>query len=1458
MRFPAKWLTAAAAGLILLLIAAGIAGGAWLRSGSGRAFVKATLESALAAPGRRVTLSYITGDLPAEVRIARAEIADRDGVWLQLQDLSLDWSPLALLSRTAVADRLVIGAAKLERLPVPPQQPETKSDAGFTLPVALRLSHIEITRLALSPALAEGGPFSEGGGALLTVTGAAHAGRFLDGEASLSVTRLDGTKGSLQASARYQPGRRLDLDLRLAEPAGGILAQMADLKGRPAVAATLTTSGTLDNWQAKLRATAGPASFDADATIARQGRDRRLELSAQGRLAALLPDRMAPLADEAATLQATIDLPADGTIRVEKSTFSTAAGALSLSGTYRPDRAEVDASYEFSAGRGLQALVAEPVWQNLHLAGSAKGKIALPSVSAALTMEAPAFQHVTGRLLTATLEAVPESGGALRATLEGALQGLHSSNPKLAQLAGETVKLSALALVTPSARRVVLERFGLEAAVGAVTAQGEAERWGETARAQAHLTAHDLALLGRIVGQKLAGSASADIEATKQGNRITAKVASIGHGVKTGQPTADALTAPEVKIEGALEFAEEIRLRDLRLTSPNIIVTGSGTFGRRTLETDLTAELPRLEIFTSEAGTALGGAARVRVKTSGPPTKLSVTVDGSTSGLTINGRSFDSLSLAARAVALPDAPTGTVELKGAAEGKPVRVQAEFATEKSTVKLQRIDAQLGGNRLTGSADVGLASKLAAGRLTGDFAELDLIGALAGEPLAGKARAELTLAHDGKEQAARLDLSAAGLARGKGDGRIGVTRLNASFGLERARTTPRLDVRLTATDVVQDAVKLDRFDLTAKGELAGGIDIALNTAGRAGKKLDLAMGARLSRDEKRDTMRVVLNRLDGHFDNEAARLDRPATIETGADGLLIQQVRVTAGQARASVDLDLRGSRVAAQIDLTRLPLKLVRLLNPVADIDGTLSGSLRLGGSQAQPTGDLKLTAGGVRAAGLSGLRGLDAMVNARWQDGRVVLDATADGDGGAPDIVARAEFPLTFDGSATSLAMPPAGALRASLKGGMEAARLNDLLAVTGDRIAGRISIDLAASGLAGAPTLAGNARLEKGRYENVRFGTVVTDIEASLTGGAQGLRLERLAGKTPAGGTVTGSGAIRFQADGNQLDIRLKLDRAQVAKVDLITATADADLTLTGSFQKSTLAGTLRVRHAEIGIPDRMPRDVVQLAVVEINGTRTGSTATPLPEAKPPDAAVMLLDLKARAENQVYVRGRGVDTELRTDLTIKGTSDTPLVTGQVELVKGTLSLLGKTFTLTRATATFLGDGGFEPALDAEATAAARDLTAVVTVTGRSSRPQVDLTSNPVLPRDEVLSRVLFDKSVGELGAFDAITLAQSAAELTGLFGSGPGVMDRVKRSLGVDRLELKASQSGQGAGAVAAGRYINRRTYVGVEQDLSTGQSRANVEYDINRHISVTAGVGSGTGTGSGTDLGVKFKWDY
>jgi translocation and assembly module TamB len=218
-----------------------------------------------------------------------------------------------------------------------------------------------------------------------------------------------------------------------------------------------------------------------------------------------------------------------------------------------------------------------------------------------------------------------------------------------------------------------------------------------------------------------------------------------------------------------------------------------------------------------------------------------------------------------------------------------------------------------------------------------------------------------------------------------------------------------------------------------------------------------------------------------------------------------------------------------------------------------------------------------------------------------------------------------------------------------------------------------------------------------------------------------------------------------------------------------------------------------------------------------------------------------------------GLDSEWKTSLRVRGTTANPIVTGTATVVRGTYSFAGKRFTLDRGTIRFEGGPLADPQLDISASTTVNGITAVINITGTGQHPQIEFTSDPALPQDEVLSRLLFGDDPANLSAMQAIQLA---AALNSLRGSGGGLnpLGKLRSATGIDKLEILGSDQTTGRGtAVAAGKYITNDIYVQIITD-ARGYTATQLEISLTNALSVLTEVGSFGGS-SGS---IQYKKDY
>jgi translocation and assembly module TamB len=318
---------------------------------------------------------------------------------------------------------------------------------------------------------------------------------------------------------------------------------------------------------------------------------------------------------------------------------------------------------------------------------------------------------------------------------------------------------------------------------------------------------------------------------------------------------------------------------------------------------------------------------------------------------------------------------------------------------------------------------------------------------------------------------------------------------------------------------------------------------------------------------------------------------------------------------------------------------------------------------------------------------------------------------------------------------------------------------------------------------------------------------------------------------------------------------RAELVSNDLVTTVADLALALSGPLaQNPRISGAVRIISMDVTVPERLPETVRPIPGTRhvnpppIVAKRLAMEARVRANSRRAPAFDATLDLVLSAPSRVYVRGRGIDAELGGDLRLTGTLQEPIAVGAFEMRRGRLTVIGTRLDFTRGLLTFTGD--LTPEIDFVAETNAGEVTARVAVTGSAREPQFAFSSDPDLPQDEVLSRILFSKASGGLSVTQALTLAQAAAQFSG--GGGDDVFENLRKSLGVQGLDI--SVGAEGGPTVGVSRAISDRVSVGVKAGASTEETGVSVDIDVTRRIRVQGEVGAD----GNTSVGVGAEWEY
>ncbi|MFG1370773.1 translocation/assembly module TamB domain-containing protein [Xanthobacter oligotrophicus] len=1425
VRTLAKWIGLALAGLLVLLA---LAFGA-IQTPPGKALL-ARVGSALASSnGLNVEISGITGFVPANMAVARIVVSDPKGPFAEVENVSLDWNPLSLLLGTLNIDAAGATRVALQRKPelppAPAQAESASSGGGFALPV--RVGRFSLDEIVIDePVL--------GHAAVLSLVATAELRSLERGlSGAFNLKRRD-QPGSLTGRLGYVPQtEHLDLDITAEEPAGGLVARAAGIADLPAITATLKGVGPLDAWDGRLDVSAGTAAkVNGAAQVRATGAGRRVSFTAEADIARLLPAQIAPVLEGGLELAGAATIDKTRRIAIESATARSAGFGAGVHGTVDADAMTADLVFGLKAGEAARfaALAPGVAWKSAGVEGTLKGAFAAPVLAARATAEGlkgAGYGAATVEINAATL---PDARQNLTFALDGRADGLSADDPKVAQALGRTASFH-VAGAQPKGRAPAVTTATVELA--ALTSRFSGNASAEKIAGTLKLEKLDLAAFSPLAGRRLAGTAALDatLDASGDLSRVDTSITGGTRDVATGIAAVDGLFGGTTTLAAKLarDGQNAIRVDRFNLASDSLTVTADGTISRT--RADLAAKLALADV--AKLDPRVSGAVTGEVAFRGSLDNLGLTARLLMPAGTAMKQKVEGLSLALTGSDLTGNPAAEFTLDGRVAGKAATGSGAFATLADGARqLRNLAIAIGS--VSAKGDVRLDAKgLADGTLAIAAGDLNDLSPLALTELAGRLNADVRLDAMGGRQRVAVKADAANVsAAGQS---VGSARIDAT--VVDPAGAPALDGTVRLRAVNAGGMDISQANLTANGAAAGtslNLDAVVNGATLA------TTGLLTPRD---GTIAFRLDRLNLARGGTSITNAAPANFRWSGDTLAIDRLTLTTRGGSASVS-GRAGSALALDVTLTTLPLALADLAAPGLGLSGTLSGTARLDGPAAAPTGNYSLSVARVSTRDLSanGLGPFDVRADGRFADGRVSTRTTLTG---------RFLSDVTLTGSAPL----GAGDLDLAIRGALDLGLANPMLATSGAQVRGRAAIDATVRGTAAAPRAGGTVRISGARFDDGVNGVNLSNIEGVITGTDRSVTLSSLTARTPNGGSISARGTVALdpaQSFPGRIDV--DLTNAGLVNSDLMRLVAEGRLAVEGAFANNPrLTGRLVVRHLDVNIPDRLPGGGAALNVRHVNGGRNWNVSTNRPGAKAGanaprrSNAGMALDLTVSAPNNVFVRGMGLEAELGGDLKVGGTTASPATLGGFEMRRGTFDVLGRRLNFTRGKITF--NGTTDPDLDFVAETTANDITAQILVTGAASRPDVTFSSTPTLPQDEVLSRLMFGRSAGSLTGAQALQIAQTIAQFSG----GSGVLDQMRRSLGVDSLDVGTNAAGTG-GQVGIGRRLNDRMYMGVRQGTTPGSSQVTVDMDITKNIRLQGA----TGADGSAEVGIGAQWDY
>jgi translocation and assembly module TamB len=1350
-------------------------------------------------PESKVVITGLQGRFPFHFQVGRIVWNDALGPWLVAHGVTIGWSPWELRHGVLRITTFRASSLSIERVPQKKGgllSSSTWPPSWIAISRKVRAEDLLVERFSLGDGVL-------GEAAVLKAEGWLKSAPHVQ-EASLTAIRLDREGTSLDAHLLVRD-RLMTLDVKVHDQ-GDLLTRAIGLEGPLSV--SFAGGGDLKHWEGNMLARAGAyGELRADVTL-EAGPD--LKVKTAGTLH-LRPEGIPPALSHWTQGKTPFHLEAvlaKETLTVRALTLNRDDVGLTMTGSLDLRSGNADGRFSLNFGNiePLSKLIHRRVAGAFFAEGSFSGIIPHPVINVQVDLR--------------DIELDDFKLSSLQGNLGLTLFGRTRTEPLRLRIRGKgdmrNLKVSSL--------------------------QEEQVVWGfdVTGPLERRFLIDSLELRGETISLRAAGE-------VMTGGPLSFSLDLSGQwNPALSLPSLEPFLGKNITYEGQalLEEGKRLSLSQIVLKTPAAIFQGKGTYRlhENILNSSWSITVPKLEDFVSTLEYPGKGSARIDGTAEGPLESLTVKLEAKGKDLLIRGVSIETAEMNLLAHGLPPKSKGQVSFLVVQSGQPLRSQADFVLDRKSISFPLITLEGPETRADGRLDLDIASGLVTGRMEGRCRDLSALSPWFGQTVGGSATLKTDFVFGGT--GARLSLA------------LEVTDLSSSYGEARQ---VRIETRLTepATD------PNGRLNLDMKEAHLAGWSLTSSTIRMEGDFAEARFQAAASGHGPEDfefqgsgsfslhRLSMKWDDLKGFYHETPVHLASPLFIEISEKGYSVQGLSVNLGAGsiqgggvmeQSGMDFLLDFQSIA--VDTLPTPL--------VSSLSGTLSGRLTLRGTPAQPVGSWAFRASGLEAAetALNKLPPLSVEAKGDFQDRRLTANLSLEGLSSDP-FVAYLTLPLDFSMSPFTLSLPPQAPLEGSFTGKMQLERLAGFLGLEAENIGGQGSLELRFDGTLEAPGVTGHVRVSDGTYENLLTGTVLSRIEIDIS--ARTPRLQLLEAKAGDGenGLISAEGWLDITPQqGFPLNMEIRLDGAKLFRYDEAVATVSGTLSLEGSLREAVLSGRVTVDSSDFHIPDRLPADIAEVEVVEIN--KKDALPSPPKRVEKKDVSWPLnLDVTVVSPGRTFVRGRGLDSEWEGQVRVSGKTSQPSVTGTISVVRGRADFLGKNFDVKRGTIAF--DGSFPPSpfIDVTAEAAAKDITAQLSIMGTLPSLDIKLSSQPPLPSDEILARLLFGRSASTLTPIQALQLADA---LNTLSGGGMDLLGRSRRLLGVDRLAVKKTGEELEHTALSAGKYISEDVYLEVEKGISPETGKASLNWDVTPNITVDTEVGINAEGG----LGVQWKWDY
>ena len=1424
------------------------------------ALAKAASSALSKDEARVVEVGRLSGWIPFNFQIREISISDERGPWLALEGLRVRWSPFALLGGRLSIHELTARHLEVLRMPQGKEKAPSQTPRLSQLPGAL--SRLQVERLAVERV--ELGEDLGGEPVVLTLkatVGEANAQGAI--QTLLRIERLDRPGASLKLNMLYRIREaQLSVDLRFEELQGGLVARLMGLEGP--LAFSFSGHGPALNLEGALSAHAGGIGLLESEVFLKM--EKHVQVLAQGtvRLNPAVSPYPIPGIEEALPFSLSVRVPETGLLILDRFALQAGDAALDLEASFDPREQLLEGRYKLLLGdlEILQPLLEEHLKGSMTAEGRFSGPLLRPRIALHIELtDASGFGARASRMeaafqldLLQDLDSFPPSGKITGSGVmeDFVLEGVDALSRKLITW--------ELALRSPEKDGIQVSRFLLKSGGESLQVSGIIDPSGPKGVLDIALESEAPSALFEAAGVALPWVGPTRLDAAVEGNvrplSLKTRFEAASTLVEEHLPGIILLPLAEVAYGGTLFFAQDpdeaavLTVPRLWLETAGAAVEGQGSFdfGREALSFSWESLFPEPASFISIPNFSPKGSLQWTGALEGPLSSIEIATDVEAHSLEVEGVLLERAVAGLKGVYTPTRQEGIFFLDLFQEEKWIKAGSDFSLEGSLLHLSEISVTGFESALTGKATLDLETGDAQGEIRGRVSDLSLLFALAGQDLHGSAEGEAAFRLGPEARSLALSVDASDLSSPLGSAQGLQLKSRVEGTGEHMKGS--LDLHVREARIAEGSVARFAFKVHGDADRAA---FQLEGEGRYGEDFEAKASGIFTLSK--EAQKLALDNFQAQYGPVPIALARPTAVIKEKGALHVEETFVTLDTGSLKGSGTYTSSHARIDLDFEELPMELLKAAG-VPGLSGKASGALALEGSPEEPEAIFALQAADLRFEEdyFPDLPSLSLDLKGTFGGERVKADLALLGL--TPDpLKGSVDFPLALSLAPFSISLDSQRRMEAALHGQVPLPHAAALLGLDDQELEGRLEASLDVAGPVASPRVTGRLRWVDGAYENFRTGTILKEATLLITAENERLVIREAEARDGEKGAIALQGWLDLSPERDfpfQMDLALR--DATLIRHDALTARTRGDLVFSGNSKGALLSGEIVADLLEARIPERLPPAVADLEIIEIHeGDEAKKDRSPVPERRRAvEDPFLQIRVTVILPNRAYLSGRGLDSEWQGRLDIQGPAGEPSITGELSVVRGHFNFLGRRFNLTRGVVSFMGAAPPAPILDLTAEARTKDITAFLTISGKVDSPELVLTSQPPLPSDEILSRLLFGRSVTQVSPLQAVQLAHALDVLAGRRSFD--LVDHTRRMLGLDYLEIRDLGAELDEAALRAGKYLAENVYIEVEQGLGPESGRASLQWEITPNITIQTEVGINAEAGAG----IQWRWDY